>query len=379
MFKKYNVIDDHVHYALPLSYEEIDKIKKESLADKFCLITVPDRNRVLVTPEALAIKDRDPNNYYVFTSLDVSEYFKHGSKIGLYLKKYVKKAIKMGADGVKIIEGKPGIRKGLPIRPFDSMPWDPFFEYCEAEQIPILWHVNDPEEFWDIDKIPSWAKERGWHYDESYINNEVQYTEILNLLDKHPNLKITFAHFFFMSNQLDRLQAIFDKYPNVAIDLTPGIEMYINLSKDKEKAREFFIKNKTRILYGTDIGARAILGDIKKGLNFDECLRRVDIIHNFLNLDDKFLVKGDGNFLIGVDDFYLEGINLPDDVLEHIYSKNFINRVGNPNPIKKRLIIKECRRIKLTILIMSFIDKNIKPDYSFANSVIAYFKGKRRK
>ncbi len=74
----------------------------------------------------------------------------------------------MGADGIKLIEGKPTMRKVLPIPDFDKEVWDPFWDYCEKSGFPILMHVNDPEEFWEKDKIPSWAKSQGWGYDETY-------------------------------------------------------------------------------------------------------------------------------------------------------------------------------------------------------------------
>lgn len=378
MFNNYSIIDDHIHYALPITYEEIENALDKTNTDKGVLVTVPDRNRVLVTPEALAIKARNQYNYYVFTSLDVSEYFKHSKNVGKYFAKYVDKAIKFGCDGVKIIEGKPEMRKMLPVPDFDNIAWEDFWKYAEENHVPILWHVNDPEEFWDINRIPSWAKERGWFYDDSYVNNEEQYKQVLNVLDRHPKLKITFAHFFFLSNSLDRLQEIFDKYENVAVDLTPGIEMYINFSKNKENTRDFFIKNSDRILYGTDIGARSVLG-VGEGINIEESVRRSDIIKNFLTSKGSVTVKADGNFLIGTEDFELSGIDLPNDVLQKIFSQNFIDRVGEPRKINKRLLLKECRRIKITIKIMSFIDKNIKPDYSYVNSVIAFFKKAKEK
>lgn len=372
MFKSFCLIDSHVHYALPIEYGELTKAMELTGADKMTLVTVPDRNRLLTTPEALMMKAHDENKFYVFTSLDVSEYFKHGRQFGKYMARYVDRALKFGCDGVKMIEGKPSVRKMLQIIPFDDERWEPYWCYAEQIGLPILWHVNDPSEFWDKDKISTWAKSKGWYYDESYVSSSRQYDEVFNVLKRHPNLKITFAHFFFLSDNLGRLQTILDAYPNVNVDITPGIEMYVNLSSCPDKARDFFIKNSTRIIYGTDIGARAVL-KVGSNINFEECVSRSGLIKSFLSETDKVTVKADGNFLIGTEDFQLNCIGLPDDVLKNIFAQNFGRFVGKSNKVQPKAVINECRRIKLTVWIMSLFDKQIKPDYSCADKVIKYF------
>ncbi len=74
------------------------------------------------------------------------------------------------------------------------------------------------------------------------------------MLDKHPRLNATLAHFFFLSEYRDRVEEILEKYPNVKFDLTPGWEMYIAFSKDTEGWHDFFEKYSERILFGTDSG-----------------------------------------------------------------------------------------------------------------------------
>ena len=51
------------------------------------------------------------------------------------------------------------------------------------------------------------------------------------ILERHPKIKFIFAHMYFMSAQLPRLSALLDAYPNMMVDITPGLEIYINLSK----------------------------------------------------------------------------------------------------------------------------------------------------
>jgi hypothetical protein len=341
------------------------------------LVIVPDKNRVSSVPDALMVKALNPN-IYAFGCLDITQYFIHKKSVGKQFVKYVKRILKCGCDGIKMIEGKPDIRRMLPIPDFDLPVWEPFWVYAEEVGLPFIWHVNDPEEFWDESKIPSWAKKQGWFYDKDTINNEVQYRQVLNVLKRHPNLKIIFAHFFFMSSQLERLSKIFDDYPNVCVDLTPGIEMYINLSKNPEKSRQFFEKYQDRIVYGTDIGARAVLPPYNYIINKNESKNRSNIVQTFLAKQGEFTIKSDGDFLIGMDNFQLRALNLNENVLQKIFYKNFIRITGEkPNEVNPKLVIKECKRIKKTIRIMSLFKLLQDPDYSYANQVIEFFKDKK--
>jgi hypothetical protein len=68
--------------------------------------------------------------------------------------------------------------------------YDSFFAMLEKQMVPVLYHVADPEEFWDPEKAPSWAKEHGWYYgDGSYPSKEQLYTEAESVLKKFPGLK----------------------------------------------------------------------------------------------------------------------------------------------------------------------------------------------
>jgi len=378
MGNNFNILDCHIHYSLPIKPEELFRVMAFTKTDMANLVITPHRQRISSVPDALVVKHLNPSNIYVFGSLDVTQYFMHNKSVGKHFVKYVKNILACGCDGIKMIEGKPDLRRKIPIPDFDAEAWEPFWAYAENIGLPIIWHVNDPEEFWDIDRIPVWAKSQGWYYGQETINNEVQYTQVLNVLDRHPNLKIIFAHFFFMSAQLPRLSALFDKYPNIRVDLTPGIEMYVNLSKTKEASIDFFNKYQDRILYGTDIGARCVISGDCQEINQVESANRAAIVREFITKSDEVLIKSDGNYLIGMDDFTLRGLGLAEPIQQKIFLENFINLVGGkPKTVVPRLVIKECRRIKFMIKIMSMINKEIVADYSCANQVIGYFKKRK--
>ena len=370
-------IDSHIHYALPLEPETLISFMDRNGIDKANLVLVPSKQRLTSVPDALMAKAKYPERFFVFTSFDVSEYFKHGKEIGKYLAKFVDNMRQCGCDGLKIIEGKPSMRKMMGAIPdFDAPCWEPLWEYLDNTQFPVLWHLNDPESCWGPEeKAPRHIRLGNELYDDTFVNNEEQYRQMEAILKRHPKIKFIFAHLYFMSAQLPRLAALLDSYPNMMVDITPGLEIYVNLSKNKEEAKVFFEKYQDRIMYGTDIGARCVLADnAENALNEDECIARMDLIDGMFDENTHRIMREDGRYLINTEDFVQQGFSLSDEAINKIYWKNFENYVGDtPAKVNPKLIKKECRRITTTLKIMSFIDKGMKPDTSVAKNAIAFF------
>ena len=148
-------------------------------------------------------------------------------------------------------------------------------------------------------------------------------------MTKFPKLHAIFAHFFFLSADIDRAAAFLDKWENVSIDLTPGTEMFVNLSKNPEKARKFFLKYQDRILFGTD--------NFDPGTEeeLDIMVKIVRIMRQFLETDDTFQVW----------DLTFKGIGLERELLEKIYYKNFFKYVKNePKKLNLEAAITESKR-----------------------------------
>jgi len=370
-------IDSHIHYALPLKPETLISFMDRIGIDKANLVLVPNKQRLTSVPDALMAKAQYPDRFFVFTSFDVSEYFKHGKEIGKYQAKFVDSMRRCGCDGLKIIEGKPSMRKMMGAIPdFDAPCWEPLWDYLEKTQFPVLWHLNDPESCWGPEEeAPRHIRVGKELYDDTYVNNEEQYRQMEAILQRHPNIKFIFAHLYFMSAQLPRLAELLETYPNVMVDITPGLEIYVNLSQNTEEAREFFETYQDRILYGTDIGSRCVLADDAEGaLNEDECLARMDLIDGLFQSETNRIMKEDGRYLINTDDFLQQGFDLSKEALNKIYWKNFERYVGKiPAKVNPKLVKKECRRIITTLKIMSFIDKSMTPDMSVAKNAIAFF------
>jgi len=325
------IVDCHVHFGDVEDANLILSIMRDAGFKRMNLLSIISPIRVNFNPEEMYMKAAYPGSFYIFGGLDYSSVLLGLDRAEPSLTEQVDTMIKIGFDGVKMVEGKPIARKFL-MKPFDSKFYEEYFEYLETLQFPLLFHVNDPEEFWDPEKVPEWAKQRGWYYDQTYPTKEELYMEIENVLENCPKLKVIFAHFYFLSGDLERASTLLDSYRNVHLDITPGSEMYYDFSAKREEWRRFFIRYQDRILYGTDINNEMTL---ERAVNHANRIRR------FLETDEPVrwgTYPGKGESLIG--------LKLPAHVTRKIYFENFERIVGKkPRTLNLEEAIKECERL----------------------------------
>jgi predicted TIM-barrel fold metal-dependent hydrolase len=369
------VIDCHIHYPHPVMMDSLIATCDRLQIGRFNVVCTPHPERLSLVPDALHLKSNHPDRVFVFGGLDVSAYFMAPDRVGDLFASYIDLLLEAGCDGIKMIEGKPDMRKRLPIPAFDSHSFTPYWEKIAQHQVPVIFHVNDPEEFWDPDRIPGWALDRGWFYgDGSYINNEEQYTEVFNVLAENPSLKIIFAHFLFFSSQQARLGALLDQYPNIYVDLTPGIEMFHHFSAQVEETRDFFLKYQDRILFGTDIGAKTLLGDPDLGIDFADSQARVTLVRNFLENEGEFHLRSGAEFLFGDPTVTFHGIGLPEAVVDKIYHQNFEKVVGvTPHPLNLGKSVQLCDQVEGMIALQGAAQPGVPGDTSVVKTVKSHF------
>jgi len=367
------ITDAHVHYSPQTGGEFLTRFLDRTGTDAAVIQAVSHSRCISLIPGALKMKDQAPERFYVFGSPDFTEYYLHPETLGEYLVEYLELILEAGCDGVKLLEGKPQMRKSLPVPDFDLDCWEPFWAYVEKNAVPVLWHVNDPESHWRPD-ASEWVKKQGWWYDETFINNEVQYTQVLNVLKKHPKLRIVFAHFFFLSARLQRLDGILEQYPNVMVDLTPGIEMYENFSNNQEAASAFFAKYHDRIAYGTDIGGRCILTNESESFNEAENILRPRIVQDFLTMKGEKQIISDGNFLHDREPFLMRGLALPEERLQEILGDNIRYLIGGePKPVDPDKVLELCAYLREKMIAMTEIDPEFRPDVSQIENAERWF------
>lgn len=337
------IIDGHLHLSPTrtasrlCNVDDMRAILDGAGLDALCVQSIVlwkacDRLR---NPAALLLKLREPRAY-AFGGLMHPEPGRM-----LAPEAYAAQALRlygMGFDGIKLF-GKPRVRRTLGIA-YDAPQWRPLFAALEREQIPVMFHLGDPREFWNRETAPEFARQNGFVYDEPEdIPFDCQYEEIDRLLERFPQLSVVFAHFFFLSDDLERLAGFLDRYPAMRIDITPGDELYRNLSARPDEAKDFFRRYADRIQFGTDNTG------VPAGKPFDPAARaraRVQAIWEFLS--------GEETMAWGKP---LKGLSLPSEILGKITHRNFRAFAGqHPRPVDRPAAAAFAREVQNQVLQM---------------------------
>ena len=216
--------------------------------------------------------------------------------------------VKAGAVGIGEISKALGLyyKKADSSRlKIDDPELDPIWQAAARLRIPVFIHTGDPQEFWQ----PIDFQNERWlelalfpmrrYPPDRFPSFEELMTERDNLLRRNPNTTFVVAHLGWHANDLGRLGRLLDELPNVYTEL--GAVLY-DIGRQPRAAREFFLRYRTRILFGKD------------AFEPDEYPYYWRV---FETADDYF-------------DYYrpyhafwkLYGIDLPDDVLKAIYYQN---------------------------------------------------------
>jgi len=227
----------------------------------------------------------------------------------------------IGFDGIKMLETKPTSLKcsGKPV--CDDL-YREFFNTIERDGTHMIWHVNDPDSFWDISRIRPDHLKKGWYYGGGgFPSYEEIYEQAFAVMERNPHLNVTFAHFFFMSGQPERLEReVFAKYPNAAVDLTPGTEMYGAFGERRDYYRDYFTRYADRLVFGTDSSER---------IPEENRFYIPDTVYRFLTCDED----------IDAWDYKFRGLALDDEAVDKILCGNFLRRVGGaPRPIDREAL-----------------------------------------
>jgi predicted TIM-barrel fold metal-dependent hydrolase len=336
------VLDNHVHHFSTYLTESLWEIMDKAGIDAISVMPVIDNEQVNSNPSAFHLKYKYPERVRLFGALDYTRLLM-GNKNCPSLAEQVDILQGIGCEGIKMVEAKPDFQLKLPS--YNDSFYQSFFLKAEEKCCPILMHVADPEEFWSRETAPSWAVQNGWYYTDKHPSKEDLYIMTDNVLKKFRGLTVIFAHFYFLSADLERASRFLDNYPNVYFDLAPGVEMYHNFSSNPEMTRDFFIKYQNRIIYGTDSGLEPyIMGPLER-LPFESSLKRIWFVRNFLETDEVFSLP-EGIPLTEPERSLIHGVSLPRKVLEKIYHLNYKSIAGDdPKPFDASAAIEELNRV----------------------------------
>jgi len=327
------LIDGHTHCFSREVLSLLAKVMDQCRLDAFnvCAIVCRGGSSLCQNHLALLAKLTYPGRVYACGGLFHGPAAMAGD--GLDLPGQAKRLMELGFDGIKMLEGKPSTYKQLGLAMNDPA-YDAYYDYLQAGGIPVVWHVADPESFWDRDKIPPHFLKQGWFYgDGTYPSQEQLYAEVDDVLGRFPGLRITFAHFYFLSADIERARRFLDRWPNVSFDITPGTEMYANFSAKPEQWRRFFTDYQDRIVFGTDNFCSVQGDEVSEGAD------NILVMRRFLETGEAFTGYG----------YRLRGLHLGREVLAKIYSGNFRRRFGeSPKRVNKADVLASARRLLAT-------------------------------
>jgi len=325
------LIDGHTHCFSPEVAEVlVDVMEKCKLrAFNVCGIVCRGGESIIQNHLALTLKLRHPGKVYACGGLRYK--LPAQTKANFDPLGQAKRLIELGFDGIKMIEGKPTAYEFLGIAMNDPV-YDEYYGWLEEKQVPVVFHVADPETFWDRSKIPPHFLEMGWCYDDgTYPTKEQLYSEVDDVLERFPRLRLIFAHFYFLSGDADRADRFLERWENVSFDITPGMEMYGNFSRDPGRWKDFFTKHRERIVFGTDN-----ICSVDEGER-NEAVAKIRNMRRFLETTDEFTFGR----------YDVKGLGLDEAVLAKIYHENFGRYFGDaPREVDRQKATDFCRQLR---------------------------------
>ena len=318
---KMKIIDSHMHIKcwgereLESCFD--DYIESEGLS-AINLCTIPLAQSNVANNILLGFYKIARPNTYVHAGVELIEIPIDNMPKNMDACTQYRELMEIGFDGIKMLEGKPTEHKRIG-KDLNHPAILPLYKEIEKDGTHLIMHSCDPDEFWDLKRAPQWAIDAGWTYDDgTYASYEEIKAQTIKILEECPNLHLTLAHFFFSSKEPELLEELFQKYPNLCVDLTPGGEMYVEFYNNYDYYKDFFNKYSSRLIFGTD---RSYHGDPKYGKWL------FDVVTTFLATD---------KIKIGYDNKPLKGLGLENSKRDQILFDNFESRVGKaPKMINK--------------------------------------------
>ncbi len=258
---KTTLIDSHIHFSASLRLAELERYCRKIGAEKVCVLSLPTKERINFNPEVLFAKARLGDRCYGLGSFDFSEVFypEAVSKAqgSLDLAGQVELFHHLGFDGLKVFAGKPTFQRQLGLKLTDPV-FLTALRQAERLGLPALIHIADPPVFWSTGGMPGYNRPLwgGGSGDVKEVKPLPAYEELqsqaLTVLEACPDLPVIFPHLLMMAHDLPRLSRILETHGNAYLDLAPGLYFYGELDTDRQGAREFFVKFRDRILFGSD-------------------------------------------------------------------------------------------------------------------------------
>jgi predicted TIM-barrel fold metal-dependent hydrolase len=258
--------------------------------------------------------------------------------------KQVEEGHRLGAAGLKEYK-----RLGLYLRDgegklirIDDTKLDAVWKRCGELKMPVSIHVADPRAFWlpydsSNERWTELKDHRAWWFGDTNIYPpRMELLEALNrVIERHSNTTFVCVHFANNAEELEWVERMLDRYPNMNADLAARIPEVGR--HPPEKVRRLFMKHQDRIFFATDFQVynRLTLGSGGSGPAPTDA-----DAETFYAKHWRWLETNDRDFehmtpIQG--DWKISGIGLPPEVLRKIYFDNARRLLGRslPGPTAK--------------------------------------------
>lgn len=249
-----------------------------------------------------------PGRFQVYTQVDWSRIDE--PDFGAKMAAQIRDGVARGARGLKVMKdlGLGAKEKSGKLLAVDDRRLDPIWEECGKLGIPVSIHLADPEAFFHpTDRFNERYEELIHHPDWSFCcpPRFPAFEEILaardRVLARHPKTTFVLLHVGHWPENLDAVEATLRKYPNTCVELGAR---EAELGRQPRRAREFFLKNADRIMFGTDAEPAAAMYQ-----NYFRWLETGDEYFDYWGWPEQGFWK-------------IYGLALPDDVLRKVYYEN---------------------------------------------------------
>ena len=302
---KYPFIDIHNHqFDMPL--KDLSKLTAEMDSLNMAFMVNLSGFRGLYLEQCLSnVKKNAPNRFGLFVNLDWEKIDEEDFAANNL--EILRQAKRDGAIGLKVYKGlgltdvdKNGQRIAV-----DDPRLDPIWAECGRLGFPVLIHSAEPPSFW----LPKDKNNERWlelkqkpsrYRDPAKVPSfESIIAEQHHVFEKHPTTTFINAHLGWMGNDLDRLGAHLDRYPNVVTEIGAVLA---ELGRQPRRAKQFLIEYQDRVLFGKDAY------NVKEYYTYFRVLETEDEYFDYYRKRHAF--------------WKMYGLGLPDNVLQKLYYKN---------------------------------------------------------
>ncbi|MGE0114213.1 MAG: amidohydrolase family protein [Steroidobacteraceae bacterium] len=317
---KYPVIDVHFHFeSLPESITPERLVAAMDAAGIDKVVNLGGLPGGMFEHFAKTFYAKYPDRFILFVKPDPGALM-HENGVTQQVE-WMKKAALMGARGIKENKsfGLGQIDSNGKLVAIDDPRLDPYWDLAGQLGLPVLVHTGEPRSFWEPvdahnERYEELLENPAWSLHGRQVPSQQELMQQRErLLARHPGTNFIGAHFGMNPDNLAYAAYLLDKYPNYYVDMSSVVQ---ELGREPYSARKFFIKYQDRILFGTDGGfGLQASGD---GWTPERLFRSY---LEFLETDNEYIeypmfgLTKQGNWRI-------YGLDLPDEVLEKIYSKN---------------------------------------------------------